>query len=139
MSEDTTQQLLVARVDRLISLVEESNARLQRVEARMDSLEARMHNVEDGQASHRDQLTSLDAKIEKRLQDTRPIWESVQSQLQDLDSRTTRIETELTEFRAETATGFRGIDRKIGVLSKNLVDMTADIRELQDRVEPHAV
>lgn len=98
-----------------------------------------MQNVEDGQVFHRDQLISLVAKIEKRLQDTRPIWESVQSQLQDLDSRTTRIETELTGFRAETSTAFRGIDRKIGVLSKNLVDMTADIRELQDRVEPHAV
>ncbi|MEK6325486.1 MAG: hypothetical protein AABN33_27920 [Acidobacteriota bacterium] len=121
MSEDTTQHLLVARVDRLILMAEETNARLPIMEERQDDLKA--------------QLENLDAKVEKRLLDTRPIWESVQSHLENLDTRTARIETEITELRSETTSGFRGTDRKIGVLSKNLVDMTAEIRELQDQVE----
>jgi predicted nuclease with TOPRIM domain len=71
MSEDTTQQLLVARLDRLISIVEETNARLQNVEARLQ-------NVEERQDALKAQLENLDGRVEKRLQDTRPIWESVQ-------------------------------------------------------------
>ena len=142
MSEETTQQLLVtrvdlivARVDRVISMVEESNARLQSVEERQDSLKA--------------QLETLDARVEKRLQDTRPIWESVQSRLADLDkkvdgigelrtemdSRFTKLETDNQELRTEMASGFRATGRKIGVLMENLVGLTADIRELQDRIE----
>ncbi len=135
MSEDTTQQLLVARLDRLIPVVEETNARLQNVEERQDALRA--------------QLETLDARVEKRLQDTRPIWESVQSRIADLDkkvdgigelrtemdSRFTKLETDNQELRTETASGFRATSRKIGVLMENLVGLTADIRELQDRIE----
>jgi predicted transcriptional regulator len=68
MSEDTTQQLLVARLDRLIPIVEETNARLQNVEARL-------RNVEERQDALKAQLENLDGRVEKRLQDTRPIWE----------------------------------------------------------------
>ena len=135
MSEDTTQQLLVARLDRLIPVVEETNPRLQNVEERQDALRA--------------QLETLDARVEKRLQDTRPIWESVQSRIADLDkkvdgigelrtemdSRFTKLETDNQELLTETATGFRATSRKIGVLMENLVGLTADIRELQDRIE----
>jgi hypothetical protein len=35
----------------------------------------------------------------------------------------------------ENGNAFRAVDRKIGVLGKTLIDMTADIRELQDKVE----
>lgn len=135
MSEDTTQQLLVARLDRLISVAEETNARLQNVEESQDALKAQFEN--------------LDAKVEKRLQNTRPIWESVQSRLTDLDkkvdgigelrtemeSRFTKLETDIQDLRTETASGFRATVRKIGVVMENLVGLTADIRELQDRIE----
>jgi len=135
-------------------MVEESNARLQSVDQRQDGLKA--------------QLETLDAKVEKRLQDTRPIWEGVQSRLADLDkkvdgigelrtemdsrftkletdgigelrteidSRFTKLETDNQELRTEMASGFRATGRKIGVLMENLVSLTADIRELQDRIE----
>lgn len=167
MSEDTTQLLLVARVDRLISLAEETNTRLQNVEERLQNVEERLQNVEErlqnveerllnveerlqnvevAQDAFKTQLENLDAKVEKRLQDTRPIWEGVQSRLADLDkkfdgirtemdSRFTRLETDNQELRTESASGFRATGRKIGVLVENLVGLTADIRELQDRIE----
>jgi len=146
MSEDTTQQLLVARLDRLIPIVEETNAWLQNVEARLQNVEARLQNVEEGQDALKAQLENLDARVEKRLQDTRPIWEGVQSRLADLDkkvdelrtemdSRFTKLETDNQGLRTETASGFRTTGRKIGVLMENLVGLTADIRELQDRIE----
>lgn len=156
MSEDTTQLLLVSRVDRLIFLAEETNTRLQNVEERLQNVEERLQNMEErlqnvevAQDTFKTQLQNLEAKVEKRLQDTRPIWESVQSRLAELDkkfdgigelrtemnSRFTNFETANQALRAETASGFRATGRKIGVLVENLVGLTADIRELQDRIE----
>src|SRR6266478_138187 len=98
MSEVTTQLLLVARVDRLISLGEETNTRLQNVKERLQNLENRVQNVEAGQDAFKTQLENLDAKVEKRLQDTRPIWESVQSRLADLDKKVDGIGELRTEM-----------------------------------------
>ena len=96
------------------NLEKQVNGRLDNLEKRFDSLEKRFDNLE--------------TKVDQRLRETRPIWENVQSQLAELKK-------EIDALRAETASGFRGVDRKIGVLSKNLVDMTADIQELRDLIE----
>jgi predicted nucleic acid-binding Zn-ribbon protein len=136
MPEETTRDLIVDRFDRLSALVQECIHRQELTEARIES---------------------LDQKIEQRLNDTRPIWEALQRRMDDMDQR---IEAELKEvnrqiaelrgeidglrselhqeagsIRTETASGYRAVERKIGILSKNLVDMTADIREIQDRLE----
>jgi|GEM_PF-861069 len=132
MSEDATQQLLVARVDRLISIVEPISGKLDNLGKRFDNLEKRFDNLEEQQSSLSARIESLETKVDQRLRETRPIWESVLSQLAQVDKK---IDTRIDELRAETASGFRGVDRKIGVLSKNLVDMTAEIQELRDLIE----
>ena len=48
------------------------------------------------------QLSALQMKVEERLYDTRPLWESVQSQISDLRSD---IERGFRELRAETEQG----------------------------------
>lgn len=42
---------------------------------------------------------------------------------------------QIAVIRVENGNAFRSVDRKTGVLGKTLIDMTADIRELQDKVE----
>lgn len=121
MSEDATQQLLAAQVDRLISMVGLTNETLHQLNGRLD-------NIEKQQAHFSARLESLETKVDQRLYDTRPIWENVQTQLSELSK-------ESAEFRSETSSGFRAVDRKIGALSKNLVDMTAEIQELREMVE----
>jgi len=131
MSEDTTQQLLVARVNHLISIVEpisgqlinleeHVNERLDNLEnqqaalsARFDNLEnqqaalsARFDNLENQQAALSARFDNLETKVDQRLRDTRPIWENVLSQLAELHK-------EVEELRAETSSGFRAVDRKI--------------------------
>src|SRR6266850_2317145 len=113
MSEDATQQLLAAQVDRLISMAALTNENLHQLNGRLD-------NIERQQAELNGRLESLETKVDQRLHDTRPIWENVQSQLSELDKK---IDIRADELRAETASGFRAVDRKIGALSKNLVDM----------------
>lgn len=125
MSEDATQQLLIARVDQLISLVAVMNENLQQVNTRLDKLE-----TQQGEVSAR--LHNLETIVDQRLYDTRPLWESVLSQIAELDKK---IDTHVEELRSETSSGFRAVDRKIGALSKNLIDMTAEIQELREMVE----
>jgi predicted RNase H-like nuclease (RuvC/YqgF family) len=135
MSDETTQNLVGAQLDQLISLVKNLNDRHTETDARVERLER---------------------VLEERLYDTRPIWEAVRAQVQELGGRVGALESEMTgmriqstemltqmiemlkqitEMRVENGNAFRAVDRKIGVLGKTLIDMTADIRELQDKVE----
>lgn len=150
MSEDATQQLLIARVDRLLSLVEpiagqieklekQVNERLDKLEKQQAELEkqqsdlsAKLESLANQQSEFSAKLDSLETKVDQRLRETRPIWENVLSQLAQVDKK---IDTRIDDLRAETASGFRGVDRKIGALSKNLIDMTAEIQELREMVE----
>ena len=150
MSEDATQQLLIARFDRLLSLVEPIAGQIEnlekRVNERLDKLEkqqgelqkqqtdlsATLGSLAIQQAEFGAKLDSLETKVDQRLRETRPIWESVLSQIAELDKK---IDTRVEELRSETSSGFRAVDRKIGALSKNLIDMTAEIQELREMVE----
>ena len=118
MSEDATQQLLVMRVEQIVSMLGVSNEDLQLVKKQQSELSAR--------------LESLENKVDQRLYDTRPIWENVLAQIEQLEKK---IDRRVDELGSQTASGFRAVDRKIGALSKNLVDMTAEIQELREMVE----
>jgi predicted RNase H-like nuclease (RuvC/YqgF family) len=135
MSDDATRDLLSDRFDQLTTLVK---------------------SVIANQSKTDDRVERLERVLEERLYDTRPIWEALRAEVQELGGRVGAIESEMTsmrlemtgmrvqftemlrqmtEMRVETGNGFRAVDRKIGVLGKTLIDMTADIRELQDKVE----
>jgi len=114
MSDDATRNLLSDRFDQLITLVKSVIANQSKTDARVERLER---------------------VLEERLYDTRPIWEAVQAELREIRERVGNFTAELAEMRVENSNAFRAVDRKIGVLGKTLIDMTADIRELQDKVE----
>lgn len=139
MNEDSTQQLLVTRVNELILMVEpiggqisnlekHVNEKLDKIEEQQTEFGARHDRLEKQQAEFGVKLDSLETKVDQRLRETRPIWENVLSQLAELHK-------EIDGLRAETASGFRAVDRKIGVVSKNMVDMTADLQELRGVIE----
>lgn len=131
MNEDATQNLIASRFDQILSVVKQTNARMETVESRLgivEQLDTRVQGLES-------MFRALDEKVDQRLRDTRPIWEAVQARLDEINDRFKVVESDLAQLRADMASGFRAVDRKIGVLSKNMIDMTADIRELQDRIE----
>jgi predicted transcriptional regulator len=109
MSEDATQQFLAERVEQIVSMLSIATEELKQVKNQQYELSSRM--------------ARLETKVDERLYDTRPILENVLSQIAELDKKT---ESRIEELRSETASGFRAVDRKIGALSKNLIDMTAD-------------
>ena len=99
MSEEPTQNLPQDGVSQIL--------------ARLDSIDTRMTTLED--------------KVDRRLQETRPIWEQVLARLDSLES--------------EVRTGFRRIERNVGMLIKDVLEVRADQRDLEkrmDELEPKA-
>lgn len=92
MSEEPTQRL--------------PNGDLQLILARLDSIDTR--------------LATLEEKVDRRLQETRPIWENVLSQLQEVNARLTRVEEENKDFRRMFRSTFSDISRVQGDLEERL-------------------
>ena len=69
MSEETTRQL--------------PDDALRQILARFDSMDARFDSLET-------RLTALEDKVERRLHDTRPIWEQVLTRLTEVEERLTK-------------------------------------------------
>jgi chromosome segregation ATPase len=122
MSDDPTNNLRSGdKLDQLIRLVQSVDQRLQRVESRLDRLETRLENVET-------RLNDLETKVDERLKETRPIWEAVLSQLQQLDARINKLSDDLSS-------GLRKVERKIEILNDNFLRLAGDQRDLLLRVE----
>jgi chromosome segregation ATPase len=145
MSKDLTQKLngsLEDKIDRLIAAVQSMDARIHSLESRVESVESRLKNVEErlgsveerlGSVEERlgsveERLGSLETKVEDRLKETRPMWELVQAQLQDLRESHERL-------RAEMEKGFRIIDRRLEIQPIELSRLHGYHRDLEERVE----
>jgi chromosome segregation ATPase len=92
MSEEITQNL--------------PNGDLKQILARLDSIDKR--------------LGTLEEKVDRRLQETRPIWESVLEQLKEVNTRLTRVEDENKDFRRMFRSAFSDISRTQGDLEDRL-------------------
>ena len=104
MSDETTQNLPGAQLDQLISLVKNLTDK---------------HTVTDGRVER------LERVLEERLFDTRPIWESVQAQVQELGGRVGAIESEISEMRSE-------IKDSRGEMTEMRSEMTASRAEMTE-------
>ncbi len=68
-------------------------------------------------------LDTIDARLEKleaKDYDTKPVWQEVL--------------TFLNEMHREMGAGFRNTERQIGVLSKDMVQLRADVGDAVDRL-----
>jgi ABC-type phosphate transport system auxiliary subunit len=74
------------------------------------------------------QLSALQVKVDERLYDTRPLWESVQSQINDLSAE---MEQGFRQVRAEMEQGFRQLRTEMaGALQELRAASNADIEKL---------
>lgn len=124
MSEDITQPLPNDTLRLILARLDSIDGRLDGIDTRLDGLDTR--------------LTSLEEKVDRRLQETRPIWEQV---LVRLDA----VEAGLSETRSEMRQGFdklridmedslRKVERKIEILNDNFLDIRADQRNMDRRL-----
>ena len=126
------------RVGALDHKVEALDQRVEALDQRVGALDQRV-----GALDHK--VDALDAKVEARLRDTTPMWEAVVARLdaivteqeshgRRLDGievkleRLEAIETELRQLR-------RRIERMIGELSRDVLEVRAAQHDLEDRLE----
>lgn len=107
MSEETTQNF---PGDDLRGL----HARFDSIDGRLNSLDERF-DVLDGR------FTTLEDKVDRRLQETRPIWEQVLAKLDDME----------TEMRR----GFRRLDRQMGELEGDVIEVRVAQHDLKKRTD----
>lgn len=94
-------------------------------------------------------LSTLEEKVDRRLQETRPIWEQVlvrldgvesrfggmESGFGGMESRMQRLEGEVSGLREEVRTGFHGIEKYLLKLSMEVIEVRGDQRDLEKRID----
>ena len=120
--------------------------------ARLDSIDSRLDNVEG-------RLSALEDKVERRLHDTRPIWEqvlvrldAVEGQLVNFDGRMVSFEgrldgfekrldgfeQRLDDFGLQLRSSLRRFERSVGEMAKDMLDVRSyqsDLEARMDKVE----
>src|SRR5258708_38028618 len=109
MSEDSTRHL--------------ANADMRFIRESLQSIDSHLAAVENRLSAVEDRLTTLEDRVDRRLQETRPIWESVLEQLKEINVRLSRVEDETKDFRMFRST-FSDLSRVPG-----------DLEERNDRIE----
>ncbi len=75
-------------------------------------------------------LSRLEERVEARLHDTRPLWEIVQQQLDEIRAHLQRHDEEFAQLRQD----IRKIDKKLGYIHQDNLAGRAEIGFLEDRV-----
>lgn len=110
--------------------------------ARLDSIDSRLDNIEG-------RLTALEDKVERRLQDTRPIWEqvlvrldAVEGQIVNFDGRMVSFEgrldgfeKRLDDFGLQLRSSLRSFERSVAEMAKDVLDVRGYQNDLEARVD----
>ena len=97
MNEETTQNM------------DDGRSFEERIMARFDSIDARLDNLDS-------RLTMLEEKVERRLIETRPIWEAMQEQLERLNDKVDRLNEKFELVASdlyEMRSNFKSLGRRV--------------------------
>lgn len=107
----------------------------ERVFARFDAIDSSLRNLDS-------RVRDLDLRVqtlEARSLDTKPIWENALKEIADtrveMREAIENLKSEIEKLRSETKAGTRRVEDKIDVLNHNILDVHADQRELERRVD----
>jgi chromosome segregation ATPase len=123
MSEETTQNLPNSDLKLILARLDSIDMRLSQVETRFDKLESRFDKLET-------RFDALEEKVERRMMETRPLWESVLMELKEVNERLTRVENESKDFRRMFRMSFSDLARLQG-------DIEERLDKLEERNVPH--
>ena len=123
MSDDPTQETPDARSfeERVFARFDSLDARIDRfgsrIEAKVDALDGR--------------LTTLEEKVDSRLRETRPIWETVLARLDGVESRLGGVEDGLEGLKGEV----KKLTHTVMLVHEDNLLIRTNHRELFQRVE----
>ncbi|MDQ3687186.1 MAG: DUF1664 domain-containing protein [Acidobacteriota bacterium] len=110
MNEDTTEQFQDAPNNQLRELIREA--------------------LRDELRDLKQQFAALDEKVDRRLQETRPIWESVRAELAELREEQKLLRADVGDMK----TTLRNIERRLRVLSSEWVSVKAEQNDMDERL-----
>ena len=122
MSEELTQQLPNDILRQILARLDSMESRFDRVEQRLDSMDAR--------------LTALEEKVDRRLQETRPIWEAVLEQLKEVNARLDRTETRLDRIEKEFIAMRRWARYTFAEMSIEHGNLEERVDKIEERLAP---
>jgi chromosome segregation ATPase len=109
--------------------------------ARLDSIDSRLANVEDRISNVDSRLSALEDKVDRRLQETRPIWEqvlvrldAVEGQLVGFGGRMDGFESKLVSFEGELRSSLRRFGEQVKMLAEDVFEVRAGQRDLDKRM-----
>ena len=119
MSEDFTKELLGASLFEKRVLAELAALRGEVAEFRGDVAEMRAQQSAMARniAALDHRLTSLEEKVDNRLKETRPIWESVRGQIEKLDEKFNLFIRDLYDIRGDVGLH----DKRLGILERRVL------------------
>ncbi|HEV2912796.1 MAG TPA: hypothetical protein VGX92_05710 [Pyrinomonadaceae bacterium] len=97
------------------------NEGVQLILRSLENLNGRMTGLEDG-------MMALEDKADRRLQETRPIWEQVLSRLDSVEARLDKVESEVYS-----------LNRRFRVFTDDMIkvqDKQEDLEERVSKLEP---
>ena len=112
-SDDITKQFPTEdKLDSLITLVHQLSDRIQNIDSRLESLEQ---------------------KVDARLHDTRPIWESVQAQLREMSLRLDEMSLRLNEMSLR----LDDVETRLDKIEGTALTTRSELRELRRDLKEH--
>src|SRR6266478_6182048 len=87
-------------------------------------------------------LNGLEERVERRLMETRPIWEQVLGRLDSVETRLNGVETRLDgldqridNLGLDMRAGFKRLERQMGQLAKDVIGVRTDQSDLERRMD----
>lgn len=123
------------RLDSICTDLDSVKADLTSVKLRLDSMDSRLNSVEIRVSSIDIRLTELEEKVDRRLMETRPIWEQVLARLDNVESDVGGVRIDLSAFRLETSDRFDLLNEKFGAFNEDMLNLRAGHRRLDKRID----
>jgi SMC interacting uncharacterized protein involved in chromosome segregation len=112
----------------------EENTKDLTLDEKLDLLLAEVREVKVTVGNLDTRLGALETKVEDRLHDTRPLWQRVQQQIQDLKTEVQDLKTEANARFESIEKELRHMNRRFEVFSMDTMKMRADIRDFDERL-----
>ena len=116
-SGDITKDLPNDQLARILSEITGLRSEVTELRGEVTELRGEVTELRGAVTELRAEVRALDGKVDSRLKETRPIWESALEQLKEL--------------RDDMDKGFRDIGYKMDVLAKDVLQVRADQRDLR--------
>ena len=126
MSKDVTQDMPDGRSfeERVFARFDALDARFDNLEGRLANVEGRLVNVENRLGNVEGRLEALEEQSERRALETKPVWEQALAEI-----------LAVKEGLIEVREGLANVERKLDVLSLDIVQVRSDQRRLEKRIE----